>query len=313
VTEPVAAATSVAFVVAAFVIARWTQGISEPGVGAPGVGAPGVGAPRIRGRENPSSDAEPLRAPSHPHARSGGGRRAAVRLSTAPGNDGGEARGRGRDAPGPRGGGRDAPGPQAVADPSPRRLRVDARLVGTAEAEPARGLFGYAALVGAVGLGSVIQHGPDPAWSDLAHDVPLLATLAFVAADALADVTRRPRTWWWWVAPTLAALPLIVAAPRAADLAQVAVAAAAVGLTLARARVHPHLRRPVGWALVLLTLGATIGTLSRAGWPLCDPTSPWQGHGAWHLLAAGALVVLAPVIGHRAVPRGAAHTTARSD
>ncbi|MFH5821463.1 hypothetical protein [Georgenia sp. AZ-5] len=160
-------------------------------------------------------------------------------------------------------------------------------------------LRGYAALVAGIGLGSVVQHGPDPAWSDLAHDLPLLATLTFVAADCVADLTGRARRWWGWAAPTAALTPLIVAAPRAGDLAQAGVAAAAVALAASRARAVPRLRRRIGCSLALLVLGASIGTLSRAGGPLCFPESPWQGHAAWHVLAAAALVVLAPVIGVR--------------
>ena len=164
---------------------------------------------------------------------------------------------------------------------------------------PAPSVLAYAVLVAAVGLGSVIQHGPDPAWADLAHDLPLLATLAFVAADALAGLTGRARRWWWWVAPTAVLTPLIVGAPRAGDLAQVGVAAIAVTLTLARARADARVRHRTGWALALLSLGAAIGTLGRDGRPLCVPETVWQGHGAWHVLAAVALLVLAPVIGDR--------------
>jgi hypothetical protein len=166
-------------------------------------------------------------------------------------------------------------------------------------AEDQPGVTGYALLVGAVGVGSVIQHGPDPPWSDLAHDTPLLATLVFVAADAVADLTGRRRAWWWWAAPTAAILPLVLAAPRAGDLAQAGLAAVAIGLTLARARARPALRRRVVGALALLAVGGTIGTLSRRGGPLCVPESIWQGHAAWHVLASVALVVLAPVIGRR--------------
>ncbi|MDT0164178.1 hypothetical protein Q9R32_01240 [Actinotalea sp. AC32] len=158
-------------------------------------------------------------------------------------------------------------------------------------------LAGYAALVAAVGLGSFVQHGPDPAWSDLAHDLPLLAVLAYVGADAVADLSGRRRAWWWWAGPTLALVPQIVLAPRAGDLAQVGVAAVAVALTVRRAVVRPRQRRRVAAAIALLAVGGTLGTLSRAGWPLCDPSSPLQGHAVWHVLAATALAVLAPTTG----------------
>ena len=153
-------------------------------------------------------------------------------------------------------------------------------------------------LVAGVGVGSVIQHGPDPAWSDVAHDLPLLATLAFIAADAAADLTGRSRVWWWWVAPTAALMPLVVAAPRPGDLAQVVLAAVAIGLTVLRGWRRPPLRRAVGWSLALLAVGGIVGTLSRPNGPLCDPESILQGHGAWHILAAAGLAVLGLVIGN---------------
>lgn len=163
-------------------------------------------------------------------------------------------------------------------------------------------LLGYPVLVAGIGVGSFVQHGPDPAYADLVHDLPLLATLAFVAADSLAALTRRRRVWWWWTVPTLALVPLILAAPRAGDLAQVAVAVVAVALTVLRARAYPAQRRPIGWAVALLAGGGLISTLSRAGGPLCDPQSLWQGHAAWHVLAAAALMILAPVVESDAVP-----------
>ena len=51
-----------------------------------------------------------------------------------------------------------------------------------------------------------------------------------------------------------------------------------------------------------------IGSFSRAGGPLCVPASLWQGHAAWHVLAAAALVVLAPTIGGPAPGRAPAGT-----
>ena len=158
----------------------------------------------------------------------------------------------------------------------------------------------YPVLVTGIGVGSVVQHGPDPSWSDLAHDLPLAATLALVAADAVAYLLGRSRAWWWWALPTLALVPFIVAVPRAGDLAQAVVAGIAVALTLARALARHELRTRIGGALTLLAVGATIGTLSRAGGPLCDPGSLWQGHAVWHVLASAALVVLGPVLGTRA-------------
>ncbi|WP_225753415.1 hypothetical protein [Actinotalea sp. Marseille-Q4924] len=155
----------------------------------------------------------------------------------------------------------------------------------------------FAALVAGIGVGSFVQHGPDPAWSDLAHDLPLAATLCLVAADGVAALRSRPRRWWWWVAPTALLVPAILLVPRPADAAQAVVAGVAVVVTLLRARAEPAVRARALVAVGLLALGGLVGTLSRAGGPLCDPASVWQGHAAWHVLSAAALVVLAPALG----------------
>lgn len=164
---------------------------------------------------------------------------------------------------------------------------------------PRRDVLGYAALVAAVGLGSVVQHGPDPWWSGVAHDVPLMATLAFVAADGVADLTRRPRRAWWWLTPTIVVVPAALTSATVSTAAQSVVAAGAIGATLLRAWLRPGLRRPVLAAVALLGVGALVGTLSRAGGVLCDPDRLFQGHAVWHVLASTALVVLAPVVGRR--------------
>lgn len=177
-----------------------------------------------------------------------------------------------------------------------------AALPGTRRAGP-----WYAVLVAGIGVGSVVQHGPNPRGSDLVHDLPLSATLAFVAADAAAALRRRPRQERWWLAPTVALVPVVAVAPRAADALQAGIAAVAVGLSAARAVRDRAVRRRTAGALALLVTGSVVGTLSDRGGPLCRPGSPWQGHAAWHALSAAALVVLAPVVGS-----GAQRATVRS-
>jgi hypothetical protein len=156
----------------------------------------------------------------------------------------------------------------------------------------------YASLVGATGIGSVVQHGPNPSWADLAHDLPLVALIAFVAADATADVTGRHLPSVWWVAPSLVLVPVILMAPGAADAAQVVLAAVAIGMSLLRVRLRPAWRRTILTSMALLAVGGTLGTLSRSGWPWCRPDSLVQGHAVWHVLAAAALWLLTPAIGH---------------
>lgn len=157
-------------------------------------------------------------------------------------------------------------------------------------------LVGYGVLVAGIGLGSVAQHGPNPWWADLGHDLPLLATLAFITADAVADLIGRPRAWWSWALPSAALVPLLHAAPRAGDVSMDVAAAITVAISLARARVRPRLRRPIVWTVVLLAVGGVTSLVSDAG-PLCVPGSPWQGHAVWHVLTSVALVDLAAALG----------------
>jgi hypothetical protein len=174
------------------------------------------------------------------------------------------------------------------------RLR-SAALLDTAQRD-ARIILGL--LVIGIGLGSVVQHGPNPWWADLAHDLPLFAALFFVGADAAADLSGRRRAWSW-VGPALALVPLIYLAPRAGDLAQVAVAGLAIGLSVLRAARRPALRRMTVWAFGILAVAGVVGRLSDTGGPLCFPGSWWHGHSLWHVGASVALVVLAPVVGAR--------------
>ncbi|MFP3712185.1 hypothetical protein [Puerhibacterium sp. TATVAM-FAB25] len=167
---------------------------------------------------------------------------------------------------------------------------------------PARAALG--ALTVLIGVGSVVQHGPAPAWNPVLHDPPLLGALALVAADAVADLRGRPVSAWWWLGPTLADVVLAAVSPAASVVAQVAAAAVAVAATLLRACARPALRRRLLTAAAVLGAGAAVGRLSRPGWPLCEPGG-WavlSGHAVWHVLAAGALVVLAPAVGSRVRP-----------
>src|SRR5690606_30763321 len=122
---------------------------------------------------------------------------------------------------------------------------------------------------------------------------------AFVAADGVADLTRRPRRAWWWLTPTIVVVPAALTSATVSTAAQSVVAAGAIGATLLRAWLRPGLRRHVLAAVALLGVGALVGTLSRAGGVLCDPDRLFQGHAVWHVLASTALVVLAPVVGRR--------------
>ncbi|ACZ29323.1 conserved hypothetical protein [Xylanimonas cellulosilytica DSM 15894] len=153
-----------------------------------------------------------------------------------------------------------------------------------------------------VGVGSVVQHGPAPSWNPLVHDPPLMGALALVAADGVADLAGRRFRHWWWVAPTAVVVVLAAVSSGASSAAQSAMAVVAVGVTLLRAWRRPAVRARSLAATALLGAGGLIGTLSRPGWPWCDPSSAWfasgwSGHAVWHVLAAAALWMLAPALG----------------
>lgn len=158
----------------------------------------------------------------------------------------------------------------------------------------------FAILVAGIGLGSVAQHGPNPIWADLAHDLPLAATLLFIIADSVADLAGRRRMWWWWALPIALLAPVIHFLPQPGDMAQGAVAVVTVLIGVHRAYRRPALRRAIAWTIVLLATGGILEILSSPGWPLCDPeTRWWYGHAAWHAFVAAGLAALAFALGWR--------------
>lgn len=183
-----------------------------------------------------------------------------------------------------------------------RRRRALARGEGAAGAhEPSS--TAYAILVAGIGLGSVVQHGPNPFWADIAHDLPLAATLIFIIADSAADLAGRSRVWWWWALPTAVLAPVIHFFPQPGDMVQGAISVVTVLLGVYRAVRRPALRRPIAWTIALLSVGGILEILSSPSWPLCDPeTRWWYGHAVWHAFVAAGLAALAPALGWRSVP-----------
>lgn len=170
-----------------------------------------------------------------------------------------------------------------------------------------RAVLALGVLTVLVGVGSAVQHGPAPSWNPVLHDTPLMGALALVGADAAADLTGRRLRTWWWLAPTAIVAVLAALAPGASPAVQIATAVVAVPASLLRAYRRPAARRRTLAAVALLAVGGAIGTMSRPGWPWCVPGG-WldgalSGHAVWHVLAAVALVVLAPVVGRREGPR----------
>lgn len=134
----------------------------------------------------------------------------------------------------------------------------------------------------------------------IGQPVNTLSSLAFVAAAvpiARAAVRRR-RPAWRAVAVAAAFEGLGSAAyhgpggRRAKQLHDVGIVVLATTMVGARVADRPPLPLPP----VAATLGAVavgVHALSRTGGPLCACRSPFQGHAAFHLLTAAALVAAA--------------------
>lgn len=130
--------------------------------------------------------------------------------------------------------------------------------------------------------------------SFLGQPVNSLTTVAFVLAGVIVwqRGTRRR-----WVAVGLIATgvgsflfhgPMPSFAQLAHDLTLwflVGVVGISIIVEYRSTREWRHLVGPI---LVLATV-AVIGRLGATGNPLCDPSSPWQPHGLWHLGSAAAV------------------------
>lgn len=157
--------------------------------------------------------------------------------------------------------------------------------------------FAFGVILVAVGLGSAAFHGPQPAGSQFAHDVPIAAALLFVLVFdlVLLGLLRR-------MMPTfllgLAGMAVVFAvAPEAGALVTGLLAGGAVAMeTLIYVRKASHLddsrlrRRNLSIALIMIAALVSFW-LGRTGSVACDPDSVLQLHGLWHVLAAAAFGV----------------------
>jgi hypothetical protein len=145
----------------------------------------------------------------------------------------------------------------------------------------------------AVGIGSALFHGPQPAGSRLLHDLPIIVTVLFVLVHDL-DVVRpgRVRPWPTFAAAVAAATILTAAAPAVATAVTGVGVAAIVILEVViarRRRAGPRDGRDgrLGWVVfVLAAVAATTWVLGRSAGPACDPDAIFQFHGLWHVLSA---------------------------
>ncbi|HXV72998.1 MAG TPA: hypothetical protein VEB69_16525 [Acidimicrobiia bacterium] len=124
----------------------------------------------------------------------------------------------------------------------------------------------------------------------LGQPVNSLTTIAFVVAGVIVfRRTRRP-----WVAVGLVATgigsflfhgPMPGYAQLAHDVTLWFLVGVVVVSIVVEYRATREWRHLVGPGL-LLAVVAIVGRLGATGNPLCDPDSPWQPHGLWHIGSA---------------------------
>lgn len=153
---------------------------------------------------------------------------------------------------------------------------------------------GFGVLLGAVGAGSILYHGPCPPGAQQAHDSSLAAALGLVVLHNTAAVAGRQRTVPSVVQVAAAVGAAVPVLPTGRFTNQVvAVLGLAAGATEAVAVRNHRAKSPSAAAAISLALGVIINGLSRTGGPLCRPESLLQGHAAWHLLSAASLAAWA--------------------
>lgn len=133
----------------------------------------------------------------------------------------------------------------------------------------------------------------------LAQPVNALSSLAFVAAGLwiLSRGNRRAPTAFGWVVVATGVGSFLFHGPQPSWARPAhdgtAIATAVGGMLLAGAEVRRlgargFLREQSG-ALLLFGGALAAYAAGRTGSPLCDPDSPLQAHGAWHVLIAASL------------------------
>ena len=160
-----------------------------------------------------------------------------------------------------------------------------------------RDLRHYGAALAIVGVGSVAYHGPGGALAKWIHDVGVTVPLLVLGVVIVAR--RRGLNTATSARLILAALTTIAVLLRARPAWSVPIAGTVVVAVAAaeldawwRHRLRPAPRLTAAAVGVAALLGgAAIDALSRTGAPWCRPESLFQGHAAWHVLAAGGLAL----------------------
>lgn len=150
----------------------------------------------------------------------------------------------------------------------------------------------YAALLAAIGLGSVLFHGPQPAGSRVLHDLPITLTVFYmVAADVQLLRNGRPTRWSLFLpAAAVATLVTVIEVEAGMLLTGVGVLALVVcEVTIFRRDLRGLAGLRTRAAVLVISISAVAGVsflFGRTGSPVCDPDGVVQLHAVWHVVSA---------------------------
>lgn len=150
--------------------------------------------------------------------------------------------------------------------------------------------IGFAALLVAVGLGSVAFHGPQLPGAQLLHDTSIHLLLGFVVLQRVA-ADRGPVSLRALATVGAASVLVVAAVPEftAALTGLLAATAVLVEMRWHALRSSPWWERRLTGALAAaLVVAGICFVLGRTGAPTCDPLGMLQFHGLWHVSAATA-------------------------
>ncbi|HEY7488507.1 MAG TPA: hypothetical protein VH912_28955 [Streptosporangiaceae bacterium] len=147
----------------------------------------------------------------------------------------------------------------------------------------------YAGAVVGNGIGSLLYHGPGWPGSAFVHDAAIPAAVLFIVADDAAllrgwSLRRKLAAYATALGVAGLAVAVVPGVSGAVTTASAVAAAVAEGAVVRRGHKAPT------HVLLTLALAGVAGLAGRTGSPLCHPYTPLQGHAAWHVLTAVALL-----------------------
>lgn len=153
--------------------------------------------------------------------------------------------------------------------------------------------FVYGACVAAIGVGSVVFHGPQPTGARAMHDLPILVTVWFVVMHDLRLIVPafRRDLMWFAIGTGIASVVAFTATDVVAPLTGLAAATLTLlEVLIVRRGLRPLRGRRVGRAyglvIVVAGLAAVSWVLGRTDSAVCDPDAVFQFHGLWHGISA---------------------------